>query len=184
MKQILVLIADGVEEIEAVVVIDMFVRAGWTVKTVGVTGMTITASRGVRILADCTLDNLVLDGYENYDALVIPGGSRGVAALAGNRGVIDLAKNICNAGKIVGAICAGPLVLQQAGLLKGRKVTSYPSVAPRLSGAQWEDSKVVIDGNIVTSQGPGTSFDFVLAILRLANEGETAQRVAKDMLLP
>lgn len=184
MKNALIPIADGVEEIEAVTVADMLARAGWKARLAGLAGATVTASRGVRIIADSTWSEVEAGGFATYDVLVIPGGAQGVAALAVHPGVLRAAKEMCAAGRIVAAICAGPLVLHAAGLLEGRRITSYPSVAPRLAGAEWTDSRVVVDGRIVTSQGPGTAAEFVLAILRLAGEAAAAERVAGEMLLP
>ncbi len=183
MRQLLMPLADGVEEIEAVTVVDTFVRAGWHVRTAGIAGTAITASRGVRLVADCEWADIASEGGAGFDVLVIPGGSQGVSNLLRCRPALDMARDFCSSGRIVGAICAGPLVLHEAGLLAGRKVTSYPSVAARLTGAEWIDAAVVVDGNIVTSQGPGTSFDFALTILKLAGDGETAGRVAADLLL-
>lgn len=175
MTSILVPLADGVEEMEAVIVIDVLRRAGWLV-TVAATGDTpvVTASRGVTLTADCLWRDA--DGeIASADGIVIPGGAAGARALCRHEGVLECLRACDRAGRLIGAICAGPLVLQAAGILRGRRYTCYPGVQDDISGALHIDQKTVRDNRLITSQGPGTAFDFALALI---TEGEGAAKAA------
>lgn len=180
MKNALVPIAQGVEEMEAVIIIDVFRRAGWKVVAAGLDEDIVTASRGVRIATDCAWDNI---SPADFDILALPGGAKGTEALCSDRRILDAVASFHEEGKLVGAICAAPLVLHRAGILSGRTITSHPSVASRLSGAVWLDAPVITDGNIVTGKGAGTTFEFALTILRLAGAGQAATEIATAVCL-
>ena len=182
MAKVLMVLADGVEEMEAVIVADVLRRAGLEV-TLAATGRTceVTASRGVRLVADMLLDAVQPSAF---DALVIPGGANGVNRLKADPRVLDLIRERTAAHKLVAAVCAGPLVLQAAGVLHGVRVTSHPSVRQQLAGVAVCDDRVVEDGLFITSQGPGTSMEFALAVVcRLVGAG-TARTVAAGLILP
>ncbi len=182
MAKALMLLADGVEEMEAVIVADVLRRAGVEVTLASVGGTCeITASRGVRLVADTLLQAVQ---PERFDALVIPGGANGVNRLKADPRVLDLVRGWTAAHKPVAAVCAGPLVLQAAGVLNGTRVTSHPSVRQQLAGIAVCDERVVEDGLFITSQGPGTSMEFALALAcRLVGAG-TARAVAAGLILP
>lgn len=180
MKSAIVPIAHGTEEMEAVITIDVFRRAGWKVVVTGLDQNIVTGSRGVRLVPDCAWDAIRAD---DFDILAIPGGMQGTEALGKDGRVLDAIRAFHKSGKIVGAICAAPLLLHQAGILHGRKVTSHPSVAARLAGARLENASVVTDGNIVTGQGAGASFEFALAIVRLAGDDQAARDIARAICL-
>ena len=180
MTNVLLPLANGVEEIEAVIVVDVLRRANWDVTLAGVTGEVITASRGIKLCADCHYAD-VTPGQ--FDILVFPGGANAADTLAADNRILQATRNFVQSGKLVAAICAGPLVLQSAGVLEGRRVTSHPSVSHKLHNVKWQDSPTVVDGNIVTSQGPGTAFEFALLLLRLAGEKDVAQTVADAMII-
>lgn len=180
MPKVLVPLADGVEEMEAVIVIDVLRRAGWEVAGVGLREGPVTASRGVKLVPDRTWSE-VEPG--SFDVLMLPGGAGGTAALAADVRVLEAVRGFVKAGKHVGAVCAGPLVLQAAGVLAGRRVTCHPAVAGKLTATAWVADRVVVDGKLVTSQGPGTSFEFVLAMVRLVDGPEKAREIAAGMAM-
>ena len=180
MAKVMVPLADGVEEMEAVIVIDVFRRAGWTVESVGMKPGPITASRGVRLIPDMTWHEI---DPSVFDLLVIPGGSSGTDHLAGDQRVLEVIRRFVQNERWVGAICAGTLVLQSAGVLEGRKVTCHPAVASQLTVTQRVDERVVVDGKIVTSQGPGTAFEFALALLGLIEGEKVVAKVEKGLVL-
>ena len=179
MTKVLVLVADGTEEMEAVVVIDTLRRAKWEVTVAGLKEGPITASRGLKLLPDAVLDKVQAGAF---DILVVPGGGRGVENMAKEARVLETIRGFHKAGKMIAAICAGPLVLQAAGILDGRTVTSHPDVEARITKATRIDQDVVIDGHLVTSQGAGTSLKFALAIVSKVAGKKLADTVAKGMV--
>lgn len=180
MPTVLVPIAPGVEEMEAVIVIDVLRRAQWTVIAAGTEPGPITAARGTRLVPD----RLLAEGMAgDFDILMIPGGGPGTERLLADRRVLDIVREFHKADKWIGAVCAAPLVLQAAGILAGRKVTCHPAVAQRMTAATRLNERVVVDGRIVTSQGPGTSFEFALAMVRLVDGPEKAASLAEAMVL-
>ena len=183
MTKVLVLMADGTEEMEAVIVIDTLRRAKWEVTVAGLKEGPVTAARGVKLLPDAVLDK-VLDkvGAGAFDILVVPGGARGVEHMTKDARVLETIRVFHKAGKMIAAVCAGPLVLQAAGILDGRTVTSHPDVEARITKATRIDQDVVIDGHIVTSQGAGTSLKFALAIVSKVAGKKLADAVAKGMV--
>lgn len=158
--RLIVPLADGFEEIEAFSTISILRSAGIGVETVGVVGSVITGAHGVRVMVDNRLNSVKAD---NYDGIVIPGGSRGCDNLTKAKVVLDMIKQLNERGKLVAAICYAPLILAKAGVLDNRKATIYPGLEKELPYPR--ANKVVIDGNIITSQGPGTSIDFALSIV-------------------
>lgn len=167
MKKALVLIANGSEEVEAVTVIDLLRRAKLDVVVAGLDGDPVTASRGVRLLPDRALADVVRD---TFDLVVLPGGLTGVRAFSASQRVKQLVIGQLERGGLVGAICAAPAALREFGVLKGRKLTSYPGAIPADDGSyQYLEQAVVEDGALITSRGPGTAIDFALALIeRLA----------------
>ena len=166
MSQVLVPLAQGCEELEAVTITDLLVRAGIEVTTAGLDKQPVTASRGITIIPDTSID-AVLD--KTYDLIVLPGGLPGADHLRDDENIQKLLKNHADKGKYIGAICAAPKAIAAAGLLEGRKATAYPGVLEALGNEQInvKDSAIEIDGNIVTSRGPGTAMDFALTLIEL-----------------
>jgi 4-methyl-5(b-hydroxyethyl)-thiazole monophosphate biosynthesis len=177
----LVPLAEGVEEMEAVIAVDTLRRAGWSVTVAGLAEGPTLASRGVRLLADQPWDAV---RPETFDVLVIPGGAGGVTRLAADERVLNAARQFARDGKWIAAVCAGPLVLQAAGLLAGRRVTCHPAAAPKLTAAARLPDRVVVDGRLVTSQGPGTSFEFALTLVKHLDGPAKAVELAAAMVLP
>jgi len=166
MSQVLVPLAQGCEELEAITITDLLVRAGIDVTTAGLDKQPVTASRGITIIPDTSID-AVLDN--TYDLIVLPGGLPGADHLRDDENIQKLLKNHADKGKYIGAICAAPKAVAAAGLLEGRKATAYPGVLEALGNEQIDvkDSAIEIDGNIVTSRGPGTAMDFALTLIEL-----------------
>ena len=181
MVRVLVLLAEGVEEMEAVIAIDVLRRAGVEV-VAAATGVTreVIASRGVRLIADGLLQETPPAAF---DALVIPGGAGGSRRLASDPRVLALVREFVKADKLVAAVCAGPTVLNAAGVLTNAQFTCHPAVRDQFSGMQVCTDRVVVDGHFITSQGPGTSMEFALAIAkRLVGEKITG-KVAEGLVL-
>ncbi len=179
MIRVLVPIADGSEEMEAVITVDVLRRAGWQVTLVGMSPGLVTASRGVMIQPDTAWSAV---DPSTFDAIMIPGG-KAAHDLARDERLLAAIRAHHRSGKWIGAVCAAPLVLQAAGILDGIRATCHPSVADQLTRAMHVAERVVVEGRIITSQGPGTTFEFALALVR-AIEGEAAARaIAAGMVL-
>lgn len=181
-KTILILLADGFEEIEAVICIDILRRAGLKTITASLNeGKMVCGCHGIEIQADLELRNFsVLP-----DVLILPGGTVGSKNLSRSRKVLDLIKKCVASGKIVAAICAAPaVVLSPTGILDNKKFTCYPDLKNKLSAtAVYVDKKVVVDGNIITSQGAGTAFHFALKIAEILKGVKTADIIKQAVIL-
>lgn len=166
MASVLVPLAQGCEELEAVTVVDLLRRAGIEVVTAGLDAQPVRASRGVVLLPDTTLEQAL---QRAYDMVVLPGGLPGADHLRDDVRVIGLLQEMAAAGKYTAAICAAPRVLARAGLLDGRRATSYPGALDitTVPGLDYVEQAVVSDGKVVTSRGPGTAMDFALQLIEL-----------------
>ncbi|MEN8213783.1 MAG: DJ-1 family glyoxalase III [Pseudomonadota bacterium] len=164
MKRVLIPLAQGCEELEAVTLIDLMRRAGIEVITAGLDAQPVTASRGVRLIPDVLLDDVL---EQEFDMLVLPGGLPGADHLDDDRRIHALLKKTAQSGRYTAAICAAPKVLAHAGLLDGRRATSYPGVidAMALPTTTLSEDAVVTDGRVVTSRGPGTAMEFALTLI-------------------
>ncbi len=183
MASVIVPLAEGFEEVEAVGLIDTMRRGGIEVVTAFIEdelhGRLVTGANGITIQADVSLKNIIVD---DFDMMVLPGGWGGTHALADNSRIIELVKEF-KANKTIGAMCAAPFVLKKAGVL-GSKYTCYPSVKDDINHDGYQDDKkVVIDNNVMTSQGPGTALCFGLAIIEQLVGKESMQSVKDGMLL-
>lgn len=178
MTKALVLMAEGFEEIELTTIVDILRRGGVTVTIAGVKDGIITGSRGIRMQPDVPLDGI----REMYDILILPGGSPGYINLGNDMRVIGLVKKYYSEGKIVAAICAAPSILSKAGIIAGRKATIFRGMESELKSAKYVDEPVVEDGNILTSQGPGTAMEFALVLLQRLTDGKKAAEVKSKLL--
>lgn len=179
--KVLVLLADGVEEMEAVIVMDTLRRAQWQVVSASVSGPVLEASRGVKLVADALLGDVEPAAF---DVLVVPGGMGGVDCFRASAEVLSLMRMFIETdGKVLAAICAAPLALQEAGVLESRTYTSHPAVADQLTCGTRCDERVVVDGNLVSSQGPGTAFEFALKLVELLDAPELAAQLKAEMLV-
>lgn len=164
MASVLVPLAQGCEELEAVTVIDLLRRAGIEVISVGLDAQPVRASRGTVLIPDAVLDEVV---DRDFDMIVLPGGLPGADHLDRDTRLRALITRAASAGRFVAAICAAPKVLVSAGLLDNRIATSFPGVLDpaKVPGLSYRDDAVVQDGKIITSRGPGTAMDFALTLI-------------------
>lgn len=177
----LVPIADGTEEIEAACIIDTLRRAGIEVTVASVDALQVTASRGVKIVADRLIADCV---GRTYDCIALPGGMPGAEHLRDSAPLIAKLKEQKDAGRLYAAICASPaVVLHHHGLLNGVKATCYPGMQNQLDPKGVCRDRVVVDGNCVTSQGPATAIDFALKLVKLLAGPDKARQVAQAMLV-
>lgn len=173
MPKVLVPLAQGCEEIEAVTVIDILRRAGIEVVSAGLDDQPVRASRGVMLLPDTTLDTaLKLD----FDMVVLPGGQPGSNNLKADMRILDLLRRMVKQGKYVAAICAAPSVLATSGILDGKRATSFPGALDAFPQVQQQHTAVVEDGKLITSRGPGTAMDFALVLVeRLMGKAKSVE---------
>ncbi|MDF7824248.1 DJ-1/PfpI family protein [Pontiellaceae bacterium B12227] len=177
----LIPIANGSEEMEAVILIDTLRRAEFDVTVAGLTAGTIVASRGVELLPDVTWAEI---NPADFDILLLPGGFGGTEAFMQHGGVQQAIKDFNAAGKWFGCICAAALALNEAGVLEGKKFTCYPGVEAHLPPEiQPLDEIVVVDGKLITSQGPGTAFEFALKVIAECGSPNLSAEVRAGLLL-
>ncbi|MEW5802761.1 MAG: DJ-1 family glyoxalase III [bacterium] len=182
MKKVLVPIADGTEEIEAVCIIDVLRRAGASVTVASVDGLEITASRGVKLVADRRIADCL---NESYDLIVLPGGMPGAEHLKDSKELEAMLKHQQQQGGLYAAICASPaVVLQHHGLLAQRKATCHPNFVHSLKDPSAVESRVVVDGTCITSRGPGTALEFALKLVELLFGGQKAREISQAMVMP
>ena len=183
MAHVLIPLAQGCEELEAVTIIDLLRRAGVSVTTAGLENGPVTCSRGVVLVPDTTLEKVLGD---DFDMVVLPGGLPGADHLNEDPRIIALLQQMAEKQKYTAAICAAPKVLASAGLLQGRQATAYPGVldALTLPDTQRQDAPVVVDGKIITSRGPGTAMDFTLELIELLTGPEQRASVESGLVRP
>ncbi len=178
-KNILVLMANGTEEIEAVVIIDLLRRAGANVAVVGANDI-INCSRDLRILPDLPIHKL--NETKLYDLVYLPGGAKGVQNLIDIPKVYDVLINHINQKRFIAAICAAPLILSTLNLIKPtQKLTSHPSVKDDLSNFNYIDENIVDDNHIITSRGAGTSFEMAFYLINLLFGAEELRKVQQSI---
>lgn len=177
---ILLLLADGFEETEALVPLDLLRRGKLDVKTVGITGKTVTGAHGIAVTADL----LPREVKGKIDALILPGGMPGALNLDGSSDVDRLIEKTRADGGRLAAICAAPLVLGRRGLLSGKRAVCFPGFENELGGAVRSNKRVETDGDVTTAVGMGAAYEFGLALLALLAGRETAERVRSSSLIP
>ncbi|OSB16927.1 DJ-1 family protein [Clostridium sporogenes] len=180
MTKILVFIAEGFEEIEALTVVDVLRRANIQCDMCSITSnKKIKGAHNILVNVDKTLEEIKND---EYNALVIPGGMPGATNLRDNNKLIDLVKEFNKDKKLIAAICAGPIVLSKANIIKGKEVTSYPGFEEDLKEGLYKEDLVVQDGNIITSRGPSAAMYFAFRILENLKK-DSVKEIKEDMLL-
>ena len=184
MVRVLLPLVDGFEEIEAIAIIDILRRAGVevTVAGMGEPDTLVTGSHQIPVQPDTTLDRIWSETLVNqYDALVIPGGP-GVSTLLESASLGQLVLQFDKSRKCTAAICAAPLVLSKAGLLKRRRATSFPSVEDGIEAEHYSEERVVVDGHIVTSRGAGTAVEFALQLVAELIDPAKANEVGQSIV--
>lgn len=183
MPNVLVPLAQGCEELEAVTIIDLLRRARIDVVVAGLEPGEVKASRGVRLVPDMTLDEAL---GRDYDMVVLPGGLPGADHINADPRIHALLKKMVESGKFVGAICAAPKVLADAGLLAGQRATAYPGALDekQTGGMDFTGAPVEDAGSVITSRGPGTAMDFALALIEKLTSRETRDEVEAALVRP
>lgn len=179
MTTALVPLFEGFEEIEAITIIDVLRRAGVEVTTASLTTQTVTGAHAIAIVADKLLDEV---DASKFDAIILPGGA-GTFRLREDPRIAKMLIAHDSANKLVAAICAAPSVLSNAGLLKNKRATSYPSVKDQMQVTEYLTIPVVVDGNVVTSRGPGTAMAFALKLVEILKGEAIADKLATDMIV-
>ena len=184
MKTVLVPLAQGCEELEATTIIDLLRRADIQVVAAGLDDQPVRASRGMTIVPDMSLRRAL--EAEEFDMVVLPGGQPGSDNLNNDSRIHDLLRKTIKQGKVVAAICAAPIVLAKAGLLDGKKATSYPGCIDQMGvpGLKYTGGLVERDGQVVTARGPGAAMDFALALIEILEGADRRNKVEKALLRP
>ena len=177
MVEFLMPLADGFEEIEATTTIDVLRRGGINVTTAGLQGTIVRGARGVKLIADMKMDDV---NFDKYDGMILVGGDPGWKNLSMSKRIMDAVQKYHGSRKTLAAICAAPCILAKAGVLADKRATVYPGMEREIPRPR--SDKVIADGHIITSQGPGTAVDFALKILEIAEGKERAAKVKKDIV--
>lgn len=182
MKRVVVLFAEGFEEVEGLTQVDFLRRAGLEVTMVGVTGKRVTGGHDISIETDIMIDKIDPAGYEG---VVVPGGMPGAENVGSSTHAQDIIRALFEKGALVAAICAAPaVVLEPLGILEGKKATCYPGFEGRFEKAVFSEDRVIQDGNVITSRGPGTAAEFAIAIISYLIDKKTAENIKKQTLQP
>lgn len=176
-----VLLGTGFEEIEAMAPVDLLRRAGIAVTTVGLNGKIVYGSHAIGVEADITIGEL---DVSNAEMIVLPGGLGGVASIRGCSRALEAVKAVSEAGKYVAAICAGPTVLADLGLLTDVQATCYPGQIPYMKDARVvENAACVTDGKIITGTSAGTAVPFALALIEALRGADAARAIADQIVI-
>lgn len=178
MPRALVPLAEGFEEIEAVTIIDVLRRGDIDVVTAGLETAIVEGSHRITLISDRLLAHV---DPLTFDLIVLPGGP-GTYKLKDDPRIADMLKQQSQAGKLIAAICAAPLVLSEAGLLADKKATSFPSVQNKLQVGEYLTVPVVVDGQVITGRGAGTAMAFALKLVELLTDQTVANKLATDMI--
>lgn len=176
---ILVPIADGFEEIETTTIVDILRRAGREVVLAGLEDRVLIGSRRIQVKPDMSLDEAL---KKDYAMIILPGGQPGVNHLKADSRVLNLLRQMAQKKKWIGAICAAPLILKEAGLIEGLNLTSFPGLESELTGAHYQQDRVVVDGHFITSRSPGTALEFALKLVEILCGDQTARELAATVL--
>ena len=180
-KNVLIAVADGIEELEAITIIDCLRRVGADLTIASVQKPQITTARKIKITADCLITDCI---DKTYDLIALPGGMPGAENLRDSKELTEMLKKQKEAGRLYAAICASPaIVFAHHGLLAGKKATCYPGMENKLPDASAVNQRVVVDGNCVTSQGPATALEFSLKLVELLFGSAAAKKLADAMLV-
>lgn len=177
--RILVALAEGFEEIEALAPVDIFRRAGYTVVLAGVGGLEIAGAHGIKVRCD----QLIEDVDTGFDAMILPGGGLGAKNLAASWDINEKMLLIANNGSIIAAICAAPaVVLGPAGLLEGHKAVCFPGAESSTPHFEFGTERVCVDGNLITARAAGCAIEFALAVVEKLSGAKVADELADRIL--
>ena len=180
MKMVLIHLAEGYEEVEALTCVDVLRRAGVDAKMVSVTGdLLVRGAHGINIEADVLFEEA---DYDACEMIVLPGGMPGATNLRDHAGLTARIEAFAKAGKPLAAICAAPLALAAHGALTGKNATIYPGMESYLAGANPTGGTVTVDGNVITGMGPALAMEFALALVEFLKGAETKKEVATGLL--
>ena len=180
MKSAVILLAEGFEEIEAITIIDVLRRGSVKCDICSIRDRKVIGAHKIKIKVDILLSEIEVD---SYDAVILPGGMPGAKNLKEDSRVIDILKRFKIKNKIIGAICAAPIVLKEAGIIIDKTITSYPDFKDELSESNYSEDIVTNDGNIFTSRGPATAIYFALELLKQLADQQIYQNVKEGMLV-
>lgn len=180
MKKILLLLADGFEEIEALGTVDILRRLGFNVVTAAIKSGEVTGAHNIKVSADVVLQDVMRD---DFDAVILPGGMPGAANLDADSNVSAVLNKAAENNAVIAAICAAPFVLAKRGLLNGRCFTMYPGFDDELGGLKYTDNPAEVSGNIVTGKGPGAVFAFARAIAGALGAGNECETLYQGMFI-
>lgn len=176
---IYVFLAEGFEEIEAITIIDVLRRAELPLKTVSIDKKEVTGSHQIKVFADETIESVILNEVE---MIILPGGMPGTKHLMEDENIQAIIEYAVENNILIGAICAAPMILGELNMLCGKRAVSYPGYESHLRDATIGSESVVRDGNIITSKGPGTAFDFAYKIVEILKGRSVAERLMEDMI--
>lgn len=176
---IYVFLANGFEECEALAPIDILRRAGFQLKTVGVNSKTVVGSHNIPVICDITTDDVT---FEDLEAVILPGGMPGTINLENDKTVQAAIDYASKNGLLISAICAAPSILGHKGLLNNKNATCFPGFEKDLLGAEYIDTAVVRDGNIITAKGAGVAFQFSFELLSYLKNEKTANDLKIQMM--
>lgn len=179
MKNVVLFLSNGVEEIEAIAIVDILRRANIKCDMCSNGEIKIIGAHNIAFDADLTIKEI---NAEDYDCLVLSGGMGNVISLKEDPRVIEIVKSFDKQNKIIAAICAAPIILNKADVIKGRKITSYPSVKDQLIGCDYQEDIVVEDNNFITSRGPATAMEFALKIAERLAGKDVTDKLREGML--
>lgn len=177
MKKVAVFLANGFEEIEALTVVDIMRRANIYCDMVSIEHIEVLGAHNIKV----TADKIINDDIKEYDLIVFPGGMPGATNLQKDSRVIELVKYFYERKKLIGAICAAPIVLAEAGIIEGKNITSYPGFEHQLKGCNYTENEVEVYENIITSRGPATAMAFSYKLVEML--GEESYKTIKEGML-
>lgn len=180
MSRILIPLAAGFEEIEALTNIDVLRRAGVDVITAGIGSTKIEGDHGIKVETDTEISRVVA---ADIDGIVLPGGMPGAANLKNSTELLKIIKDVYNKNGLCAAICAAPIVLEAADILEGKNATSYPGFDEQMPSCNYREDRVVIDGNIITGRGPGVAMEFALTVVEYLLSESDRKELEEAMLV-
>lgn len=177
--KILVCVADGSEEMETIIPVDIWRRAGYDVEMISITGrLQIIGSHGILFSVEKLFENA---DFNDADAIFLPGGGQGTRNLDSHKGLADTLKKFYAEGKYLFAVCAAPSIFGHNGILKGKKATCFPGFEKELTGATFVDEQVVVDGKVITGNAAGAAMKLAMEVVRLIDGNEKADDLAEKI---